>query len=89
MARTGAENTRSSVSSHLFGAPWELKELQLPAYADTMRHYYWLQKENHDVYFQPVDDHVKMVGDTVLAIWTKASLPVVSKRTIYGKMKDY
>ncbi|GBM88651.1 hypothetical protein AVEN_139605-1 [Araneus ventricosus] len=54
-----------------------------------MRHYYWLRNENRDVFIQPVDDLVKMVGEKVTAIWVKASQPVVSKRTVNGKIKDY
>jgi hypothetical protein len=46
-----------------------------------MRQYYWLQNENRDVSLQPVDDLVKMVGEKIMAICTKATIPVVSKRT--------
>ena len=88
----GRLKTRHSVNSSLFGAPCELKELQLPSYADIMRHYYWLRSEmdkNRDIYLQPVDDLIKMVGEKVTEIWIKASIPVASKRTINGKAKDY
>ncbi|GBN35811.1 hypothetical protein AVEN_66282-1 [Araneus ventricosus] len=57
--------------------------MQLPTYADIMRHYYWLRNENRDVYLQPVDDLVKMAGEK------NTSIPVVSKRTVNGKIKDY
>ena len=88
----GRVKTRESVQSGLFGAPCELKDLQLPTYADIMRHYYWLRRDmdgSRDTYLQPVDDLVKMVGEKVTEIWMKASIPVVSKRTINGKIKDY
>ncbi|GBO42197.1 hypothetical protein AVEN_133399-1 [Araneus ventricosus] len=87
MARTETHKTRSSVNINLFGVPYELKEMQLPSYADIMRHYYWLRNENRDVYLQPVDDFVKVVGEKVAEIWVKASIPVVSKRTVNGKLK--
>ncbi|GBO00838.1 hypothetical protein AVEN_104573-1 [Araneus ventricosus] len=89
MDRAEANKTRSSVNINLFGAPCELKEMQLPTYADIMRHYYWLRIENRDVYFQPVGDLVKMVGEKVTAIWIKTFIPAVSKRTVNGKIKDY
>jgi hypothetical protein len=63
--------------------------LQLLTYAEIMRQYYWLQNENRDVYLQPVDDLVKMVGEKITAICTKATIPVVSKRTVNGKIRDY
>ncbi|GBM10980.1 hypothetical protein AVEN_1317-1 [Araneus ventricosus] len=65
-----------------------IKEMQLPTYADIMRHYKWLRNENRHVYFQPVDDLVEMVGEKVTAIWIKASIPVVSKRYVNGRIKD-
>ncbi|GBM42488.1 hypothetical protein AVEN_80006-1 [Araneus ventricosus] len=89
MARAEAHKTRSSVIINLFRAPCELKEMQWPTYADAMRHYYWLRNENCDVYFQPVDDLVKMVGGKVTAIWIKSSIPEVFKRTVNGKIKEY
>ncbi|GBL89083.1 hypothetical protein AVEN_255220-1 [Araneus ventricosus] len=79
MTRAEAHKTRSSVNINLFGSPCELKEMQLPTYADIMRYYYWLRNENSDVYLQLVDDLVKMVDAKVTAIWIKASIPVVSK----------
>ncbi|GBO32932.1 hypothetical protein AVEN_6335-1 [Araneus ventricosus] len=89
MARAEAHKSRSSVNINLFGAPCELKEMQLQTYADIMCHYYWLRNEHRDVYLQPVDDLVKMGGEKVATIWIKASIPVVSKRTVNGKIKDY
>ncbi|GBO38279.1 hypothetical protein AVEN_161331-1 [Araneus ventricosus] len=79
MARAEAHKTCSSVNINLFGAPCELKEMQLSTYADIMRHYYWLRNENRDVYLQLVDDLVKVVSEKVTAIWIKASISVVSK----------
>ncbi|GBM63783.1 hypothetical protein AVEN_72206-1 [Araneus ventricosus] len=89
MARVEAHKTRSSVNTNLFGAPCEIKEMLLPTYADIMRHYYWLRNENPDVYLQPANGLVKMVGEKVTAIWIKTFIPVVSKRTVNGKIKDY
>ncbi|GBL75958.1 hypothetical protein AVEN_234283-1 [Araneus ventricosus] len=89
MARAKGHKTCGSVNINLFGSPCELKEMQLPTYADIMRHYYWLRNENRDVYLQPVDDLVKMVGEKVTAIWIKASIPVVSKQTVNGRIEDY
>ncbi|GBM28975.1 hypothetical protein AVEN_40735-1 [Araneus ventricosus] len=66
MARAEAHKTRSSVNINLFGAPCELKEMQLTTYADIMRHY-WLRNENRDVYLQLVDDLVKVAGEKVTA----------------------
>ncbi|GBL55039.1 hypothetical protein AVEN_37295-1 [Araneus ventricosus] len=86
MARVEAHKTRSSVNINLFGAPCEIKGMQLPTYADIMRHYYWLRNENRDVYLQPVDDLVNVVGEKFTAIWVKASISVVSKRTVNGKL---
>ncbi|GBN78468.1 hypothetical protein AVEN_99549-1 [Araneus ventricosus] len=68
MARAEAHKTHSSVNINFFGAPCVLKEMQLPTYADIMRHYYWVRNENLDVYLQPVDDLVKMVGEKFTAI---------------------
>jgi hypothetical protein len=65
MATAKAYNTCSSVNIDLFGAPCELKELQLPTYAEIMRYYYWLRNENRDIYLQPVDDLVKIVDEKV------------------------
>ncbi|GBM00547.1 hypothetical protein AVEN_77357-1 [Araneus ventricosus] len=62
-AGTETHQTRSSVNINSFGATCELKEMQLPTYADIMCHYYWLRNENRDVYLQPVVDLVKMVGE--------------------------
>ncbi|GBM08312.1 hypothetical protein AVEN_101439-1 [Araneus ventricosus] len=66
--------------------------MQLSTYADIMLHYYWLRNEIElrlNVYLQPVDDLVKVVGEKVTAIWLKVSTPVVSKRTVNGKIKIY
>ncbi|GBN04356.1 hypothetical protein AVEN_214727-1 [Araneus ventricosus] len=89
MARAETHKTRSSVNINLLGAPCELKEMYLPTYADIMRHCYWLRNENRDVYLQPVDYLVKVIGENVTSIWIKASIPVVSERTVNGKIKDY
>ncbi|GBN56830.1 hypothetical protein AVEN_39286-1 [Araneus ventricosus] len=35
------------------------------------------------------DDLVKVGSEKVTVIWIKASIPVVSKRTVNGKIKDY
>ncbi len=88
MATAKAYNTRTSVNINLFGALCELKELQLPTYTEIMRHYYWLRNENRDIYLQPMNDLVKMVGEKFPAIWTKASITVVLKRTVNGKIWD-
>ncbi|GBM45225.1 hypothetical protein AVEN_63835-1 [Araneus ventricosus] len=88
MARDEPHKTRSSVNINLYGAPCELKEIQLPTYTDIMRHYYWLRNENRDVHLQPVDDLLKAVGEKVTAIWIRyPSISVVSKRTVNEKLK--
>lgn len=89
MATAKLRKTRSSVNTNLFGAPCELKELQLPTYADVMRHYYWLRNEYRGISITTGNDLINMVCDKVTAIWIKASLPVICKQTIKKKIKDY
>lgn len=83
---------RDNVKNSLFAAQPELKDLQLPRYADIILYYYWLQnvkEEIRDIYLQTEDDIIKMIGEKVTEILIKASIPVVSKRTIDEKIKNY
>lgn len=57
-----------------------------------MRNYCWLWSDIcgiRDIYFQPMDDLFKKVGEKVSKIWINTPIPLDSRQTINGKNINY
>lgn len=80
--------TRNSMKSCLFGTLCKLKDLQTTSYDDVMHPTTGCEVTDENcIYLQPVNDLIKIVSEKVIEIWVKASIRVVSKRTINGRLR--
>ncbi|KAE8737643.1 hypothetical protein FOCC_FOCC016891 [Frankliniella occidentalis] len=77
---------------YMLGSPQEMSGRVLPTRQDAMRFYYFvrLQKKAELRGFDPpMEQVVQVVADRVEEIWTKASIPIVSNRSIVLGLSRY
>lgn len=83
--------TRSNIFCPVFGAPVKFKSNMLPTYADVIRYYLinkaeLMTKNKQD---PPLSDACHQLIRDLESLWKKSSLPIISNRSIFNKIKRY
>src|SRR5215469_3905044 len=82
--------TRRATHCPLFGSPCELKENVLPTYQDVSRYYEFVRFSNKSSKKELTFGEIsKAVAMKLEQIWSKASIPVLSRRRIIAMLLDW
>lgn len=82
-----ARQTRSA-GCPILGAPSELPLSQLPTNADVLKSYQYVRYHLKVSALEPTISEISnQIADNVRAVWTRASIPVISNESIVKKVK--
>ena len=62
-----------------------MKINKLPTYIDIDKHYFYITSFTH----KSVNDRIYLVVDEIISIWESASVPYISRHSIYNKLKRH
>lgn len=84
--------TRSTVNCEIFGHPKLMNNRVLPTYCDVLLHYLFIQhdlKDKNNGKNPSVCDILNILVPKIEEIWQTASIPTVSRRRIWDKLKTF
>jgi hypothetical protein len=85
--------TRKQSARPVFGLPKELSGNKLPTYADVIKFYFWVQNKSQSTSTtkkkETVADIAQIVATRVEEIWTRASIPFVSRNRVLRLFRGY
>jgi ferredoxin-thioredoxin reductase catalytic subunit len=81
--------TRLTTQHTVFGQPATLPRNQLPRKIDVFKCYLWHQNEHYNKIssFAPKTKLLKKVGEEVLSVWNKASMPTIAYKSILESLR--
>lgn len=69
--------TRLSTQHSVFGQPVELPQRQLPTKEDVFRCFLWHRENSLTHELVTKRDLIKLTANDVIAVWNKASIPII------------